>query len=453
MLCSMPDPIDNHRPSRRESLAWMLAISVVWIAVYAGCNWITSLRTGVGAVQFGWERRIPFIPWLIVPYMSIDLFFIAAPFVCVSRRQLHVLAARLIAATAVAGFFFLSVPLTLAVQRPSLDGWLGAIYEVLKTGDRPFNMFPSLHAALLLLIWPVYHRATRGPLRAAVYAWFALIMASLLPVYQHHAIDVIGGVLLAALCVVAFPEAPGLYRLHGGRRARIGARYAAAAVPPIALGIAIGPWGVAPGWVGGALALIACGYFFAGTSIFRKSGGRLHAGSRVLLAPYLLGLRATRRYWARRSQHPWSRITESLIVGRRPTGTEARALAADIAGVIDLTAEHDERDAFLGLPYLNIQIMDLTPPSVEHCRAATEFIRAHAGRGTVFVHCGLGYSRSAAIAAAHLIAAGLARSADEAIGMVRRLHPPARLGAEDELALRAFLDSIRPGGAFAPPTP
>lgn len=448
----MPDPIDNHRPSRRESLAWMLAISGVWIAVYAGCNWITSHRTGVGVVQFAWERRIPFIPWLIVPYMSIDLFFVAAPFACTSRRQLHVLAARLVAATAIAGFFFLSVPLTLAEQRPTLDGWLGAIYEVLKAGDRPFNMFPSLHAALLLLIWPVYHRATAGPLRAVVYAWFVLIMGSLLPVYQHHAIDVIGGVVLAALCIVAFPEASGPYRLYRGRRARIGARYAAAAVPPVALGIALGPWGAIPGWVGGALALVACAYLFAGTSIFRKSGGRLHAGSRLLLAPYLLGLRATRRYWAHRTRHSWSRISDSLTIGRRPTRTEARALAADIAGVIDLTAEHDERDAFLGLPYLNIQVLDLTPPSVEHCRAATEFISAHADRGTVFVHCGLGYSRSAAIAAAHLLASGLARTADEAVRMVRRLHPPAQLNADDERALCAYLNSIRPAGASSPPT-
>ena len=55
-----------------------------FIVVYGACNWITAHRGDVGTWYYEWERRIPFVPVMIVPYMSIDLFFITAPFLCQS---------------------------------------------------------------------------------------------------------------------------------------------------------------------------------------------------------------------------------------------------------------------------------------------------------------------------------------------------------------------------------
>ena len=43
----------------------------------------------VGTWVFAWERLIPFVPLMIVPYMSIDLFFVAAPFLCTDARAAH----------------------------------------------------------------------------------------------------------------------------------------------------------------------------------------------------------------------------------------------------------------------------------------------------------------------------------------------------------------------------
>ena len=40
------------------------------------------MRHDVGTFAFAWERFIPFVPVMVVPYMSIDLFFVAAPFLC-----------------------------------------------------------------------------------------------------------------------------------------------------------------------------------------------------------------------------------------------------------------------------------------------------------------------------------------------------------------------------------
>ena len=164
----MRDP--EARPGRREVLAWTVAVSVLWIVVYLGCNWVSSLRSDVRTVRFEWERHIPLIPWLIVPYMSIDLFFVGAPFLCATRREMCALLRRLAAATLLAGLVFLMAPMTLEGERPAFEGWAGAIHDFLKAGDRPYNLFPSLHAAFALLLWPVFHRHTRDLVRVGVRA-------------------------------------------------------------------------------------------------------------------------------------------------------------------------------------------------------------------------------------------------------------------------------------------
>src|SRR6266853_5467510 len=61
--------------STRKALLASVGLSILFLIVYGGCNWITSQRANVGTFYFEWERRIPFVPFFILPYMSIDLFF------------------------------------------------------------------------------------------------------------------------------------------------------------------------------------------------------------------------------------------------------------------------------------------------------------------------------------------------------------------------------------------
>src|SRR5215471_20395625 len=112
---------------RSKALVVSIGLSVLFLIVYGGCNWITARRANVGTLYFEWERKIPFVPFFILPYMSIDLFFVAAPFLCRTDRELSVLAKRIAAATIVAETCFLLFPLRFAFARPHADGWLGAI--------------------------------------------------------------------------------------------------------------------------------------------------------------------------------------------------------------------------------------------------------------------------------------------------------------------------------------
>ncbi len=118
-------------------------LSLLFLAVYGSCNWFTSLRTDVGTWYFEWERRIPFVPLMILPYMSIDLFFVAGPFLCRDRAELGTFRRRIVLAIVAAGGVFLLFPLRFAFERPAVTGWLGAVFDAFRTLDQPYNLFPS----------------------------------------------------------------------------------------------------------------------------------------------------------------------------------------------------------------------------------------------------------------------------------------------------------------------
>ena len=185
---------------RAKSLGVSARLSILFLVVYGGCNWITAHRSDVGVFYFDWERGIPFVPFMILPYLSIDLFFVAAPFLLRSERELKVFAARIATAIIVAGIFFLAWPLRFAFPRPYAGGWTGALFDWFLRVDAPYNLFPSLHAALWLLLVRVYARHLRGVMWWAAMIWFAAMALSPLLTHQHHVIDILGGLLLGAGC-------------------------------------------------------------------------------------------------------------------------------------------------------------------------------------------------------------------------------------------------------------
>lgn len=187
-------------PSWAESARVLAGLATLFLVIYMGTNWITSRRSDVGTWYYDWERHIPFVPAMIVPYASLDLFFVAAPFLCSQRRELRILTGRMGLAGVLAGLSFLLFPLTLAVDRPHVEGWGGTLFNWLWMIDLPYNLCPSLHITQQVILGNLFVRHTRGMIRWSFRLWFSLIGLSTLLTYQHHAVDVIGGLVLAAVC-------------------------------------------------------------------------------------------------------------------------------------------------------------------------------------------------------------------------------------------------------------
>jgi membrane-associated phospholipid phosphatase len=390
-----------------EALLLSAGLSLLFVIVYGGCNALAARRPGVGTCFFAWELHVPFVPAFVVPYLSIDLFFVASFLLCGGKSELRAHARRIAAAILIAGMAFLVFPLTIGYSRPAVSGWAGELFEFLWSFDEPHNLAPSLHVALATLLWPVYAWHTRGGLRWAVHVWFALIVASPLLTWQHHVLDIATGAMLGQVCLFAFPEQRerGLVR-SAAPNARVARLYALGSAVLATSAIAIGSWSWLLLWPAASLALVAAAYWRGSSSVFRKADGRLPSSTRVVLGPYLLGAAARLPVYRRRGGL-WVEAAPRVYCGRLLTAREARAVRAlGVTGVLDMTAEHAQSRAFRGLEYLSVPVLDLTHPSPEQLDAAVAFIAEHAGRGGVYVHCALGVSRSVAAVAAYARAAG-----------------------------------------------
>jgi len=160
----------------------------------------------VPSIVFAWERRIPFLAWSIVPYWSIDVFYGLSVFVCKTRVELDLLVRRLLTAQIIAVTCFLLFPLRFAFSRPVTHGIPHVLFRALAAVDRPFNQAPSLHIALLVILWRLYGKHVSGVARTLLHSWFALIGISVLTTYQHHVFDVPTGALLGLFSVWLWPD-------------------------------------------------------------------------------------------------------------------------------------------------------------------------------------------------------------------------------------------------------
>ena len=79
------------------------------------------------------------------------------------------------------------------------------------------------------------------------------------------------------------------------------------------------------------------------------------------------------------------------------------------------------------------------------------FIDHESRHGIVYVHCKIGYSRTAAAAAAFLLQAGKANGVEEAIGLLRQVRPSIIVRPEVIAALSDFARARSYVAGEAPP--
>ena len=416
-------------------------LCLLFLVVYNGCNYLTSLRHDVGTFFWAWERDMPFVPIFIVPYMSIDLFFIAAPFLCRGETELRTLRRRIVAAILIAGAYFLLFPLRFAFDRPHVSGVLGLVFNNFRNVDKPFNQCPSLHMALRTILAIFYVPRFRGLLKWALRVWFSLIGLSTVLTYQHHLVDVIGGMALGILCVHLFQDEP--LRTPSLRNCRVGIYYLAGAAFLFAAAAILKGWALLLLWPAISLAMVASAYFGVGPGIYRKKSGRISLTGRILLWPILLGQRLSLVHYARQCE-PWNVLRTNIWIGRRLNNAEARgAIAAGVRAVVDLTCESSEAAPFRSVCYRQIATLDLTAPTPAQITDALDFIHEQSSHGVVYIHCKAGYSRTAVIAAAYLLATGECQSASDAIDYLRAVRPAIIIRPEAAEAIHRFAARLK----------
>src|SRR5206468_9756177 len=81
-----------------RAVAWLVFLAPFFFLTYAAANAVAVSRSHVPSIVFAWERHIPFLGWMIVPYWSIDVFYAASLFICSTRVELARLGRRLVTA-------------------------------------------------------------------------------------------------------------------------------------------------------------------------------------------------------------------------------------------------------------------------------------------------------------------------------------------------------------------
>jgi membrane-associated phospholipid phosphatase len=183
----------------RESVCLFLAVTLWFVLIYGGADRLTAQRDFRVAVHFNAELKLPFVPEMVVCYMSIYLLFLSAPFILRTRQQLRALAITLAVVTFVGGICFLLLPAELAFLPPPDAGKWSTLVQFADWLNLEYNLLPSLHVALSVVCVAAFtgHANTLG--RIILWCWAVAISVSTLLTHQHHLADVITGFILGML--------------------------------------------------------------------------------------------------------------------------------------------------------------------------------------------------------------------------------------------------------------
>lgn len=419
------------------AVLWLAFLTPMFFGSYIATLELTALRSDVPTLVFAWEHHIPFLAWTVLPYWSEDFFYGLSLFVCTTRTELNTHGQRLVLAQAIAIATFLLFPLRLTSTIPADTGiwepWFAALGDVV---GKPYNLAPSLHVAIVILLGAVYVRHVPWPWRSAVYVWGFLIGLSTLTAYQHHFFDIPTGAALGVFCIWALPHGrPSPFRGFGSgpRRLDLAALYTTLGLVLIAASWGLGgaAWWLL--WPALSVLMVASAYAGVGAALFQKDAeGRTSGAARWLLWPYHLGARISAAAFTR-GLGP-SPVVDGVSLGRLADGASAEAVV-DLAAELPAPSHPDWR----ALPSL-----DLLPPAPEVLVEAARHIEARVDEGrAVLVCCALGFSRSAAAVATWLVGTGRASDVDGALATVRQARPRVVLGAGERAAIERAVRLMR----------
>lgn len=191
----------------REALVWMLLLSLLFVLGYSASNRIAAASPHPHVLHTSLDAAMPFWAWTIWPYLALNLIFPCTFFAFHQRSRLRRFAGRAAMAQLLCFALFVLFPTLNVRTLPQPGGVTGMLFSELRAFEQPVNMFPSLHAAILLLVWrawlPHFQRVWS---RWLWHAACALILVSTLTTWQHDIADIASGLALGVLCTVVFRD-------------------------------------------------------------------------------------------------------------------------------------------------------------------------------------------------------------------------------------------------------
>ena len=384
----------------------------------------------VSSFAFPFEHFMPFVSWMIIPYMSSGLFFALVPFCCRSRAELWVYTKRFSFMTIVSICCFFIFPLRFSFDRPSVEHPVFEFFfTFLSKHDSPFNQAPSLHVAYACLFWSVLGRQLKGWTRWVVGIWLLFMGIATLTVYQHHLVDVLTALILVhvGFALFPYPFETGQRRLFMGKHGDL-PFFATVRSEEVNLestvfrrNQGIGNVYYAIGWSllllalwGGtytfvvyflcwpSLVCFAVGrnYIISNPRFLKKENGWIPGFKKLFYYPYQGIYWLLWRFFRRRNNPPLFEVLPGCYVGPRATrgdlntlGLNKRVLVFDLAAELEEIVSLHVGENYHSFPLLDIAAIKLS--DAERILAALVISYQQLKRGeNMIIHCTMGYSRS-----------------------------------------------------------
>ena len=405
------------------ALCWLLFLAPFFYISYGFSNFIAQNSFGVPEIYYQWEKLIPFWAWTIIPYWCLNIFYGLSLFIQKSKSSINRLVARYLVAQLLAVACFILFPVQISFIKPETSGLFGHLFQQLAAFDQPYNQAPSLHIALLTIIWDVWRTRLKGIWLYAWYIFCGLVALSVLTTYQHHFIDVPTGFLLGLFCLWLFPKEGALPFKNIKwssqlRHKNIALIYFFIAL--ICLNIAYFAFchgiGLIALWPMLCFAILGFGYLGAGVKIFQKSqDGTVSFASTFIFAPYRVAAWVNSRIWTRKIAH-YHEIVPNIYLGRFPSLRESE----NFGSIIDMTGEFKRPMAAKN--WHSFPMLDLVAPDPKALDKAASAI-GDKPQKSVLICCALGLQRSAVIVVHYLCQQKHASDLKNAQALIKEKRP------------------------------
>jgi membrane-associated phospholipid phosphatase len=146
------------------------------------------------------DTYVPFLPALVVPYLSFFILIPYALFVVLPTAVGSAFLYALIIGMWSAAVFWYFVPTGMVRPKVEGRGVFSRLVRAMYTIDGPCNNFPSSHVFVSLICG--HYLAVAFPETGLLtWAWCLLVAASTVFVKQHYIADVFGGVVWAVAAI------------------------------------------------------------------------------------------------------------------------------------------------------------------------------------------------------------------------------------------------------------
>ncbi|RPG17293.1 MAG: hypothetical protein CBB69_007330 [Phycisphaera sp. TMED9] len=181
------------------AIVYFVGFSIVWTIAHE----LSDLHAERLTLTFDWESHVPFQPWAIPLYFTLDISVVLLPLVFRSAREAIPPMGLLLLQVVIAAPFFVLLPIENTYLNDMPTGVWGAyLFEPLGMKNvSQWNQTPSLHVTYSLTVATVVARRWGGIWWVIGFAWAIPVSITTMLVHEHHLICVAGGLLLFAATI------------------------------------------------------------------------------------------------------------------------------------------------------------------------------------------------------------------------------------------------------------